>query len=58
MILYQRDLLRRMCHIIGGRLGIVNGRRNLCIHITFRDGRVKVCLLTHWRGEPKRDGIN
>jgi hypothetical protein len=52
------DLLRRMCHIIGGRLGIENGRRNLRIHITFRDGRVKVCLLTHWWGEPKRDEIN
>jgi hypothetical protein len=58
MILCQRDLLRRMCHIIGGRLGIRNGRWNLRIHVMFRDGRVKVCLLTHWRGEPKRDGIN
>jgi hypothetical protein len=58
MILCQRDLLRRMCHIIGGRLGIKNDRRNLRIHITFWDGRVEVCLLTHWREKLKRDGIN
>jgi hypothetical protein len=58
MILCQRDLLRRILHIIGGRLGIRNGRRNLRIHITFQDGRVEVCLLTHWQEKPKRNGIN
>jgi hypothetical protein len=61
--------MRRICHNIisltsisnypiGGRVTIGNPRFNLYIHIRFWDGRVKVCLLTHWRGKPMRDGIN
>ena len=69
MILCQRDLMRRICHnitsltsisnyLIGGRLSIGNHRCNLYIHIRFWDGRIDVCLLTHWWGKPMRDRIN